>query len=555
MRQMIGRLIRRAPQAPETSPRAFRLSEAMPSAGNSKRTTGGNTPILSTELFEPLSARRALTYTLRALFICAGMLGFTLFPSIIHSTMPTRSAEGLTIIPWKSALDGMTSLSSPDFRKAVWGFEGIVATFTIPFAIASRHPRKRPDNTAIHYAWLKEVMNEARKDSIILATLTILCSTASALSALYWASVVLDGKIDHSNETVLAAALTILTAAISLLPRIIPASSSGTMSSYARTLANFSHLSLWLHHNASYGFTPTSSKHSHPPSRKPVIMRNILAGPTILGTSTLIIVNGNPKPTAILTIFAIMIGAFNVLATRTIINEIPNIIMRRTGTIFTIWLFFTILITVTLEIILTSALVVLDNIEHPPTWVDLAVLLAGWAPCLHWQTSLVFHSLGRAPRNRMLLAQKWTGRSALNDLTLVAVHRSGTRIVQDLLRYETMPPTLDIGSRDLAAIAALIVPEGAVVREPASPAGSHPPRRPWRKRELPPQHQLRNSWLIDPSALIADGKKVKGEDMRQFLMTKAVDFMNDDAPSGTRSRQKSCAQAAPPREPDGSVIS
>lgn len=408
----------------------------------------------------------------------------------------------------------------------------------IPLAIASRRLRKRPDDTAIHYAWLIEVIKDARREDLILTIVRILRLTATTLLFLYWASLVIDGKMGYSNETVPAMVLTIFAALISLLPTTTPASASGTMSGYARNLFNFSRISLWYHQNASSYCASTPGKHSST-SWRCIVAHYILAGPAILGASTLIITNGNPDLTATLTLFATIIGILGICITHDVINEIPNAIMRRTGAPFTIRLPLTFLIITTLAIILISILMALSNIGRLPAWANLAVLLAGWTPCLHWQTTLVRHCLGRASQNNMWLGKKWTSQTALNDLTLVAVRRSGKRIVRDLLEYETMPPTLDIGSHDLAAIAALIVPEDAVVREPDSSAGSRLPRRLWRKRKSPPQHQSRNSWLIDPSILIAHGKKIEGEDLRQFLMKKAADFMTDDTPSDTRSRQNS----------------
>lgn len=342
----------------------------------------------------------------------------------------------------------------------------------------------------------------------------------------------------YGGETALAIALTGFSTVILLLLSVVPTSTSGTMIGYARLLSDFCHLSLWQHRKLVGRDASASDQSPHSTPYKCIVVRYIIFGPTVLGLSTLALVPRKPTLMIVVMVLAAALGSMGIYVTRAIVDQVPDVIMRRGGVTHMIWFLLVLLMAVAIQVSLVSILIVLSNLGRPPTWPNFIALLMAWFVCLHWQIFLVLHCFGRTPKSRLWYFRDWAGLAVLNELTLAAIHRSGRKKVRNLLTYEPMPPALDVDSHDLAAIAALIVPEGAVIREPDQSTERCLLSGLWRRESPQPQQQPRNTWLIDPGALIADGTKVKGEDLRHFLMRKAAEFMEDDGPSTTRPRQE-----------------
>lgn len=185
MRQIIRRLLRQAPHAPNATPRPFRLSEAIPSSGKSEQTSARSPSILGTNILEPISARRVLGTIAAMLAVCTVVSSMFLLPSTIYLTGSALLSGDLKAVTWETVSNATDSLAFSEFRTAVWAVEGIMATFAISLAFISWSSQRRPEGPSNHRAWLREVIKDARKEKIITVVISILSSVAGGFAILY----------------------------------------------------------------------------------------------------------------------------------------------------------------------------------------------------------------------------------------------------------------------------------------------------------------------------------------------------------------------------------
>lgn len=500
------------PSAPSI-PQPFRLSEAVPLPERSDDADVTDPLALESDLFEPPKSQR-FTSLLMLVLVFIGML---LSPTAFFVTSPPQTSGSLRV-------DSMTVLSRlavPSFQGAAWTAEGVIIGFATALTFASWNSRRRPENAGIHHAWFRDVMQEARRETLIDVMAFLLGGTSVAIACLSWISLILNHQLGQTSVTAPAMALSLVAFTIPLLCATVTASASSTLGNYAKYLAYLSYLALW---ERSGHRKILEEKYEKP--KRGVAVRllvpvyffacHAVGRPLVCFFLTLPRAREAPLTIVVIIISFILLTVFHLCGAWMVAAGVPDIIMRRSGS----------RLSGRLGLLLsTAAMLLFDFVvlkfAGPASWRAVVACLFN----LLWLLPLVCHHRGIwSKRWPLPMLVQILGISWLNIVALKVLRKSGYNLVKMVMNEETAPESSGAESRDLAAIADIVVPANVVIVDAPTDDGSgqgKTARKGRRRRKKP------TAWETDSRIVLAEGGESTGAPLRQAVVDTATKLMAD----------------------------
>ncbi|CAM3073617.1 hypothetical protein ACSL103130_11340 [Actinomyces slackii] len=525
----MNRLLRRSQQLSNEAqsiseepqdPLPFRLSENVPPSMQPGDRGAQNPSILGADILESASIGVIATKIITVLIGCVSFVFLLLIPAAAYRSFPTQSSTQDISAIWSAFVGAADYLSSEWLREKLWVAENTVAMLALSLAFVSWRRRPRPEDASVHRAWVKELMQAELRDTGIKFMVTIIGFASGAIACLYWFSLIVEKLLGHADEMVIATLLAAFSFCILVLSLMTSPSKGGGLIGYARSLSNFTYLTVWW---------VTERKRQKLPNARELgrrkwcalsllFVRYVLVGPAILATWRLFVDVRTQQVLQITIIVAMVIGVIGLCFALMSVTEIPGVIMHRNEGVIDVWLPLLFLMGVVVALIGAVSVGALEVLCRFPTWGDFFRATIGWAVCLHWIAPLFGYCLGRLPK---CAKRRWVSRClGLNSLEVfvdISLHSRAQSTLREIIEYECESPSLEVSSEDLDAIVNLIVPaEAVIVDSPASEASDCRPNFwQWKVNRL--RNAWSNSWWIDPNRLIADRREKEGVSLRQAL--------------------------------------